>query len=386
MLRTTDQFRRLLVGLLLAVLGMAMIFSASALGQEQSAGTVNQPANLRAGPGTGYAIVGQLAAGDRITIQGATAAGDWYRLTDGGWIAAFLVDNVILPAPLTATAAVRNRRLVLPSPTPTPRRRTQSLLPTVTPTPQPTRQVAVLPTPQPLLFTLPAAAANRAANLRGGPGTAYPIVGAVATGEALTVTGSTADQSWYQLAGGEWIAAFLVTQATTVDAQATTPASPAPAAPTPAPTVAGNDFVLLEKHLWDPYENGGSLDGESVHCGQARTLVVNVLDANGSRLNGVAVQVQYGAREIYVTGSQGKGDGVAEFVLGSGQDVKVIRDNDGRAVSSDIATGLATYPTGIETRYLIESNYCQDEASCKRFAEGNGCEGHFSWTVAFQRR
>lgn len=154
----------------------------------------------------------------------------------------------------------------------------------------------------------------------------------------------------------------------------------------PAPPVVGNDFVMTEHHLWDVIENGGQLDGPSVTCGQGRELIVNVLDANGNRLNGVAVQVQYGAREIYVTGSQGKGEGVAEFVLGSGQDVKVIKDTDGHEVSSDVATGMTTKPWDIPYETLIAAKYCQDDASCKNFADHTGCYGHYSWTVTFKRQ
>ena len=170
--------------------------------------------------------------------------------------------------------------------------------------------------------------------------------------------------------------------------ESATPAPDATLTPDVTPAAAGssNRFVLVEKRLWDPYENGGSLDGPSVHCGDGRELVVNVLDANGSRINGVAVQAQYGAREIIVTGAQGKGDGVAEFVLGGGQDVKVIRDNDGSPASSDLASGLSTNPQAIPHEILIAGQYCQDEATCRHFAENNGCLGHFSWTVTFQRQ
>jgi hypothetical protein len=111
-----------------------------------------------------------------------------------------------------------------------------------------------------------------------------------------------------------------------------------------------------------------------------------VLDANGSRLNGVAVQVQYGARELEVTGAQGKGDGVAEFVLGGGQDVRAVRDKNGAPATSDMATGLSTNAANIAHADLIAAGYCQDEESCRHFAENNGCLGHFSWNVTFQRR
>ena len=98
------------------------------------------------------------------------------------------------------------------------------------------------------------------------------------------------------------------------------------------------------------------------------------------------MQVQYGARETYVTGSQGKGDGVAEFVLGSGQDVKVIRDVDGSPATSDVATGISTNPANIPFDILMSAQYCQDAESCKHFGETYSCEGHFSWTVTFKRQ
>lgn len=238
---------------------------------------------------------------------------------------------------------------------------------------------------------------NRNANLRAGPGTTYAVVGSAPAGTSVRIAGRNPAGDWLQLSSGKWIAAFLVNingAGTDVPVPTVAPAAPpaaAPAAPaataTPKPAPAGgNQFVLVEKRLWDVYENGGWLDGESVHCGDDRQLVVTVLDRNGARMNGVAVQVQYGAREIEVTGSQGKGAGNAEFVLGGGQDVKVIRDNTGAAVTSDMATGLSTNPAGIDPSQLIAARYCTDEASCRRFADNYGCIGHFSWSVTFQQR
>ena len=249
----------------------------------------------------------------------------------------------------------------------------------------------------------------RNANLRSGPGTKYAIVGSAPAGTTVRIAGTNKAGDWYHLSSGRWIAAFLVdrngtgtasdttssgTTASGITAAPTAPAAPAatvaatpsPARTDPQPATSGNQFVVVERRLWDVYENGGTLDGPSVHCGEGRELHVNVLDANGSRLNGVAVQVQYGARETIVTGSQGKGDGVSEFVLGGGQDVKVIRDTDGSSVTSDVATGLSTNPNGIDQPSLIAAGYCQDDESCRHFAQNNGCLGHFSWNVTFQRR
>lgn len=334
----------------LTALALLCLFWLLAAAQATNTGTVNRNANLRAGPGTTYAIVGRADAGQTVTIVETNVAGDWYRLDAGVWIAAFLIDEVNTTPTRGATAT--------------------------TPIAQPT---AATPLPAPQTTT-----ANRNANLRAGPGTTYPVVGGVQGGQSLTLVGRNADGSWVQLDSGQWIAAFLV-GGTAATQPTPTPSTPGATA-TPAPPSSGNQYVLVQKRLLDPYENGGSLDGPSVHCGLSRRLIVNVLDANGNRVNGVAVQVLYGAKEIVVTGSQGRGDGVAEFVLGGGQDATVVRDAGGQAVTSDVATGLSTNPASIPFDILQSAQYCQDEESCRRFAEGNSCNGHFSWNVTFQRR
>jgi uncharacterized protein YraI len=337
--------RRVLISSISA-LCLLLLYTGVLLSQAARSGVVNRTANLRAGPGVSYAVIGQAQQGQAVTIAGANAAGSWYQLSGGQWIAAFLVDS-----PTTET----------PAPTATAPAGTAST----------------------------GATALRNANLRAGPGTNFAVVGGVTAGQALEVTGASADGGWLQLDGGNWIAAFLVDQASVTAPVAAQPQAATPTAE-PAATAtlvtSGNEFVVIEKRLWDPIENGGGLDGPSVHCGQGRELVVHVLDASGNRLNGVAVQVQFGARETYVTGSQGKGDGVAEFVLGGGQDVRVIRDATGRPVTSDLATGLSTNPQNIPFETLMAANYCQDEATCRHFAQNNGCNGHFSWSVVFQRQ
>ncbi|MFN8492995.1 MAG: SH3 domain-containing protein [Caldilineaceae bacterium] len=374
---------------LLSVVGLLvfLVCPFTAFSQAVTTGKVTNNANLRAGPATSYEILGKAAEGQTVTIIGQDDSGDWYHLADGQWIAAFLVDKGT-SAPLlspTATKPMTNTVILVPTAVISAGLKTVILVPT----PMPTGQATPSPLPTVASIGLPATktvTALRDANLRGGPSTSYPVTGGVSSGQTLTLTGRNADSSWFQLTSGAWIAAFLLNDGSAPVAVATPTSAPAAPTAAPAPVANGNDFVVVDKHLWDPYENGGSLDGPSVHCGLARELIVNVLDANGNRLNGVAVQVQYGAKEIYVTGSQGKGDGVAEFVLGSGQDVKVARDNDGRAVTSDLVTGLVTNAQFIPYETLIASNYCQDAASCKNFADSYSCEGHFSWTVTFKRQ
>lgn len=54
---------------------------------------VNRNANLRAGPGVNYRIVGKVTSGQSLNLIEKTADGKWYRLDSGAWISASLVNN-----------------------------------------------------------------------------------------------------------------------------------------------------------------------------------------------------------------------------------------------------------------------------------------------------
>lgn len=84
-------------------------------------------ANLRDGPGTTYAIAGSARAGDVVTIVDQNAAGDWYKLDNNKWIAAFLV------AVDQPTAAARPNTPALATATALPARRTGATVATPTP-------------------------------------------------------------------------------------------------------------------------------------------------------------------------------------------------------------------------------------------------------------
>lgn len=89
------------------------------------------------------------------------------------------------------------------------------------------------PTPQAVVPSPAAATVNTGANLRGGPGTDYPILGGLPAGQAIAITGRTADTTWYVLSDGSWVFAQLVT-----NPPADVPvveAPPLPAAPAPSP-------------------------------------------------------------------------------------------------------------------------------------------------------
>ena len=66
----------LFVAALLLTPGYAPIAHAQPSAQVAITGTVIKTANLRAGPGTTFAIVGSAQAGQPVTILGTNAAGD----------------------------------------------------------------------------------------------------------------------------------------------------------------------------------------------------------------------------------------------------------------------------------------------------------------------
>jgi uncharacterized protein YraI len=271
--------------------------------------------------------------------------------------------------------------------------------------------VNLTPTAAPISKAM--AQASNSMNVRGGPGTDYPVVGAMNAGEQAEIIGKNPQADWWQvlLPGGAqgWLLGALVTtmgdtSAIAVAANIPEPpptATPAPvaaapveAAPAPpaeqppveqppaeqppaAPPSDKPHFSLVEKRMWSKAENGD--------CRGQHLLRIHVLDANGNRLNGVALQGIY-IGEIIVTGAQGKGDGIIEYDLhGSGEGFRVIRDADGRDATSDPAEGFTTRSIDIPQETLIAGGYCTNDADCKIFYDSYGCHGHHSWEATFKR-
>lgn len=72
------------------VIFISLLFYTVAFAQTIT-GKVNANANLRAGAGTDYEIVGRVRKGQTVVIIGKNDAGDWYQLEDDQWIAARLI-------------------------------------------------------------------------------------------------------------------------------------------------------------------------------------------------------------------------------------------------------------------------------------------------------
>ena len=131
----------MLKGVWAASLGLLALFLFVCTLSAQSFATVVRDANLRAGPGTKYAIVGSAKAGESVVISGTNTAGDWYQLDTGKWIAAFLIKaSDLVTATATITPTINATTTVMatstkPASTTTP---TRTPRPTRTPLPPPT--------------------------------------------------------------------------------------------------------------------------------------------------------------------------------------------------------------------------------------------------------
>lgn len=141
---------------------------------------------------------------------------------------------------------------------------TVTLTPTETPLPTDT------PTSVPALATT-----NANLNVRSGPGTDYPVLGVLSTGQTVEITGVSADYRWWQvkLSGVPndrgWVSAFYVNAENTANVPIVQPSTAPPTAPptststaTPTPSPTSTPVVITD---WrGEYFNNTSLSGSPV--------------------------------------------------------------------------------------------------------------------------
>ena len=149
-------------------------------------------------------------------------------------------------------------------PTPTPTKTREALvanIPTPTPTLQSTDLSTVIPPTAPPVSN-PMLSINSDMNVRGGPGTNYPIVGTASLGQQYPITGKNSAGDWWKInynGQAGWVFGQLVTAtdaqhvriATIIPAPPSTPkpTSAPPPARTPTPSPAGCN---LESNVPDP--------------------------------------------------------------------------------------------------------------------------------------
>lgn len=338
--------------------------------------------------------LGQLVAGV-VERRAAAGAGVQELAALAQLATAFGVSNTMIAAYLPTATPPPTPTPVPPTPTPLPPTATPtSDIPTATPT------ATVAPvTATPTVPAQPVAVAIGEVNVRSGPGLTYAVISDMVPGEAALLIGRNQGGDWWQIQREDgstgWVLGQLVTtegDTTSIPISAAPPPPTAtrvavaptatPPRPTPVPPKPAVDFVVRGSRLWGVQENGGYFDGPSLHCGEKRQLRAIVTDAAGQALNGVTLLGIYSNVE-QVTGS--KGPGMAEWILGDGDGLRVIRDADGRNVVSESAEGMVTDPARIPDQQLIAAGFCTDGASCNALRATNACRGHYSWDVTFQR-
>jgi uncharacterized protein YgiM (DUF1202 family) len=247
--------------LLLFLFGPISIANAAPASQESTgtvtAVTVPPRMNVRSGPATTYRVVGNVPAGTEVTIIGENGDGTWARVQIDGfdgpvWLAKWLLSIQ------TATAQeVGGEREIAPSQSitdTTPISTTVALSPTapISPTVALTPTVSIEPAiaaePEIVIDTSagPVAVTTPARmNVRGGPGTEYPIATGVNAGTQARIVGLGPDRQWYQVAldGQEeklWIFAGLTTLYGSLDGIPQLSEEEIPPRPQPAPAAVAS--------------------------------------------------------------------------------------------------------------------------------------------------
>jgi uncharacterized protein YraI len=167
---------------LMVYLAAAGLLATAAAAQDNGVtATAYGTVNVRSGPGAQYEIVGRLAAGDRVPVDGRDRDGGWLRVVLAveelgfGWVASFavLVEGDIFQLPITGDDFAAG-------------------------------------VGEPVTIT-----AYGLVNVRSGPGMDYPITGQLDAGDVLPVIGrSGADNNWLYIQDEEvegWVAYFTVT-------------------------------------------------------------------------------------------------------------------------------------------------------------------------------
>ena len=147
-------------------------------------------ADLRSAPSEDADVIGLVAAGGTIIVNGRDPTGRWYRLEDGTWIDAD--DLADAPQDQVPVVMVETQQ-----PPPSPGESPTSETPSTPPSTQ-------------------LAAVNADANLRSGPGIEYDRVDGVNFGEEVSIVGISADGEWYLLESGVWLFAALAVEAVDV--------------------------------------------------------------------------------------------------------------------------------------------------------------------------
>ena len=152
-------------------------------------------ADLRSSPSEDADIIGLVAAGGKVNVDGRDPTGNWFRLEDGTWINAADLVEVPLDQVSIVDAEIQQ-----------PPDESQESLPT---------SDEETDTPLPELVPV-SATVNADANLRAGPGVEHDRVGGINFGEEASIVGISSNGEWYLLESGAWLFVALVAEAVDV--------------------------------------------------------------------------------------------------------------------------------------------------------------------------
>ncbi len=155
---------------------------------------VIEQTDLRAAPSADADVIGLVAAGATVTVNGKDPSGRWYRLEDGMWIGA----DALVEAPQAQVAIVMAETQQPTAESVEQEQPTQSATPIATSVVQPVAVKAVV---------------NADANLRSGPGVEFDRVDGVYFDSDVMIVGKSADNEWYLLESGAWLFTDLITEA-----------------------------------------------------------------------------------------------------------------------------------------------------------------------------
>ena len=156
---------------------------------------VARQAKLYSAPSEDADLIGLVATGGTVTVNGKDSTGRWYRLEEDVWIGA----DDLVDAPQDQVPVV-----VAETQQPTPESGEQPTQ-TETPAATPTVQLAAVQ-----------AVVRLDANLRSGPGIEFERVDGIFAGDEVSVVGQSADGEWYLLDRDAWLFAALVVEAVDV--------------------------------------------------------------------------------------------------------------------------------------------------------------------------
>jgi len=184
--------------------------------------TANVTANLRAGPGTNFAVVGQVGPGQTVQIAAISEDGGWFLLGGNNWIASTLITEQLTNVPVVNDQIIQALQGVTP---------TGEATPTEAATPEAPAAPTTVVTPT----------VTTDANLRAGPGTEFDILGGTVTGQELNIVGRNADGTWFRLDNGGWVFGALVANPPALESVpvVNNDGTPVAATPTPATGLGG---------------------------------------------------------------------------------------------------------------------------------------------------